>query len=81
VLFTFGGKEYCPRTSASMDWNDGVLEFRAFGWGPIVVKRYLDGSQLVWEYADGSVTRMDRICSLPDNKIIPTPRGRRIRVF
>jgi hypothetical protein len=81
VLFTLGDKEYCPRTSASMDWNDGVLEFRAFGWGPIVVKRYLDGSQLVWEYADGSVTRMDRICSLPDNKIIPTPRGRHIRVF
>jgi hypothetical protein len=81
VLFTLGDKEYCPRTSASMDWNDGVLEFRAFGWGPIVVKRYLDGDQLVWEYADGSVTRMDRICSLPETHKTPKKRGERYKLF
>lgn len=77
VLFTIGDQEYCPRTSASMIWNDGVLNFHVFGWGPIVVRRYLDGAHLVWEYFDGSVTRMDRICQLPEAHKIPKPRGRR----
>ena len=79
VLFTVGQKEYCMRTSASMVWNDGALDFHVFGWGPIVVKRYLEqgpaGEQLVWEYADGSTTHMDRICTLPEAQKIPTPRG------
>jgi hypothetical protein len=81
VLFTIGGREYCPRTSASMIWNDGVLDFHAFGWGPVVVKRYLEGDQLIWEYADGSTTRMDRICTLPEDQKVPKPRGRRLRLF
>jgi hypothetical protein len=81
VLFTLGDREYCPRTSASMIWNDGVLDFHAFGWGPVVVKRYLDGEQLIWEYADGSMTRMDRLCELPEDQKTPRPRGRRIRFF
>ncbi len=78
VLFNIGDKEYCPRTSASKIWKDGVLNFHVFGWGPIVVRRYLDGEQLIWEYADGSVTRMDRICQLPQGNKTPRPRGRRI---
>jgi hypothetical protein len=81
VPFIIGGREFCPRTSASMIWNDGVLDFHAFGWGPVVVKRYLDGEQLVWEYADGSTTRMNRICTLPDDQKIPRPRGRRFAIF
>lgn len=81
VLFTIGDKEYCSRTSASMIWNNGVLDFHVFGWGPVVVQRYLDGDQLIWEYADGSVTRMDRLCKLPEDQKIPTPRGRRIGFF
>lgn len=81
VLFTIGDRDYCMRTSASMVWNDGVLDFHVFGWGPVVVRRYRDGEQLVWEYADGSTTRMDRICKLPDAHRIPTPRGRRIALF
>ncbi|MDP6979978.1 MAG: hypothetical protein QF570_15455 [Myxococcota bacterium] len=81
VLFTIGDREYCPRTSASMIWNDGVLDFHVFGWGPVVVQRYLDGDQLVWEYADGSVTRMDRICTLPDDQKVPRPRGPRYSFF
>lgn len=80
VLFTIGGREYCPRISAGMTWNDGVLDFHAFGWGPLVVRRYLDGGQLVWEYIDGSVTRMNRICSLPEEHKYPEPRGRRFRI-
>lgn len=81
VLFTIGDQEYCPRTSASKIWNNGVLDFHVFGWGPIVVQRYLDGDQLIWKYADGSVTRMDRLCKLPEDQKIHTPRGRRISFF
>ncbi len=80
VLFVLGGREYCPRTSASMVWNDGVLDFHVFGWGPVVVRRYRDGEQLIWEYADGSVTRMDRLCRLPEAHIRPAPRGRRFQL-
>ena len=65
------------RTSASMMWDDGVLNFRAFGWGPVVVKRYMEGEQLAWEYADGSTTHMDRICTLPEEHKVPQPRGKR----
>lgn len=81
VLFTVGDSEYCMRSSASMIWRDGVLNFHVFGWGPVVVKRYRDADQLVWEYADGSVTRMDRICRLPDSERIPKPRGPRYSLF
>jgi hypothetical protein len=81
VLFTAGGKEYCGRTSASMTWNNKVLEFNALGSGPVVVKRYMQGKQLVWEYADGSTTYMDRLCQLPDDQKLPTKRGKRIKLF
>ncbi len=81
VLFTIGDTECCPRTSASMFWNNGVLEFSVFGWGPVVVKRYLEGAQRVWEYADGSVTHMDRLCELPASHKVPKPRGRRIALL
>lgn len=81
VLFTIGDREYCPRTSASMIWNDGVLDFHVLGWGPVVVRRYLDGDQLIWEYADGSKTRMDRLCTLPEDQKSPEPRGRRYSFF
>jgi len=74
VAFRIGGRPYCARSSASMIWNDGVLDFHIFGWGPVVVRRYLDGEQLVWEYVDGTVTRMERICTLPEEHKIPRPR-------
>lgn len=80
VVFTIGEREYCPRTSASMVWNDGVLDFHAVGWGPVVVRRYLEGEQLIWEYVDGSVTRLDRICRLPEAHRVPAPRGPRYRL-
>lgn len=81
VQFIAGGKDYCMRTSASMIWRDGKLEFNVFGWGPVVVRRYRDGEQMIWEYADGSVTRMDRICTLPKDHKTPTPRGKRRKLF
>lgn len=71
VVFSLGDKPYCPRTSASMIWNDGVLDFHVFGWGPVVVRRYRQEEELVWEYADGSVTRMARICTLPPDHKYP----------
>jgi hypothetical protein len=81
VLFIAGNKEYCGRTSASMTWDNKVLNFNVFGWGPVVVKRYMQGEQLVWEYADGSTTHMDLICQLPDDQKISAKRGRRITIF
>ena len=57
-----------------MVWNEGVLDFHVFGWGPVVVRRYLDGKQLVWEYADGSKTWMNRICTLPEDQKHPRAR-------
>ena len=81
VLFTIGEREFCPRTSASMIWNDGVLDFHVLGWGPVVVRRYLDDDHLVWEYTDGSVTRMERICRLPESEKRPERRGPRYSLF
>jgi hypothetical protein len=81
VLFTMGGKEHCMRSSASMIWEDNILNFYAFGWGPRAVRRYREGDELIWEYIDGSVTRMERICRLPEEHKVPTPRGRRIELF
>ncbi|MCX2980904.1 hypothetical protein EYC98_08510 [Halieaceae bacterium IMCC14734] len=81
VLFSVGARDFCMRTSASMIWEEGVLNFYAFGWGPKVVARYLEGDQMVWEYLDGSINRMERICLLPEEHKIPAPRGRRISLF
>jgi hypothetical protein len=81
VSFTIGDSEHCMRSSASMIWNNGVLDFHVFGWGPVVVKRYMEGEQLVWEYADGSTTHMDRICTLPEKHKVPAPRGKRYSLF
>jgi hypothetical protein len=78
VIFTMGEREFCPRTSANMIWNEGILDFHVFGWGPRVVRRYMDGEQLIWEYADGSVTRMDRLCHLPEKHRVPAARGPQI---
>ena len=81
VLFTAGSKAFCARSSASMIWEDGVLNFYAFGRGPLVVKRYREDDLLVWEYADGSVNKMERLCQLPDSHKTPTPRGPRFKLF
>ena len=74
-------REFCGRTSATMTWDEGILNFHAFGWGPLVVRRYLEGEALIWEYADGSVTRMERICTLPEAHRTPQPRGLRLKLL
>ena len=81
VLCSAGQRDFCPRTSASMIWDDGILNFYVFGWGPRVVRRYMDGEQLIWEYADGSVNRMERLCKLPEEHKTPRPRGPRYRLY
>ena len=81
VIFSIGDKDYCPRTSASKVWNNGILEFRALGWGPIVVRRYLQGEQLIWEYIDGTTTAMERLCQLPEDHKMPEPRGHKYKFF
>jgi len=81
VNFIARGKEYCIRTSANAVWRNSKLEFTPFGWGPVVVRRYRDGEDVFWEYADGSITRMERICTLPPEHKTPAPRGKRRKLF
>ena len=81
VLFTLGSQAFCARTSATMTWDEGILNFHAFGWGPLVVRRYLEGEAIIWEYADGSITRMERICALPEAHRTPQPRGLRLKLL
>ena len=81
VSFIARGRDYCMRTSAGAVWRNGKLEFNAFGFGPVVVQRYREGEQMVWEYADGSITRMERICTLPEEYKYPKPRGKRRKLF
>ena len=81
VLFSAGKRDFCMRTSASMIWEDDILNFYVFGWGPKVVRRYRDGENLIWEYADGSVNRMERLCQLPEEHKTPRPRGPRYRLY
>jgi len=81
VSFIMGGKDYCMRTSASAVWRNGKLEFNAFGFGPVVVRRYRDRNDMIWEYIDGSITRMERICTLPPEQKTPKPRGKRRVLF
>jgi len=81
VLYVAGDQEYCMRTSASMIWEDGILNFYVFGWGPKVVRRYREGDVLVWEYADGSINKMERLCHLPEDHRTPKARGPRYKLF
>ena len=41
----------------------------------------MDGEQLVWEYLDGNVTRMDRLCQLPEEHKETGPRDPRFAFF
>ena len=80
IFFKIGETHYCPRTTAGVTWNKKVLDFHIFGFGPVVVRRYRDGEQLIWEYADGSVTRLNRLCRLPEGHREPSPRGPQYQV-
>ena len=65
----WGPLNFCIRTSATTEWLDGRLEFKALGIVPVVT-RYLEHGQLKWEYPGRGVTTMDRICKLPQTEQI-----------
>lgn len=56
----------CFRIWASARYLDGALVLHPFGQSFITVTRTLEGDELVWEYPSIGVTRMKRICTLPD---------------
>ena len=62
---TLGSFNFCIRTSATTKWIDGRLQFDAVGLVP-VVKRYMEGDVLKWEYPGIGTTSMERICQLPE---------------
>ncbi len=56
----------CMRIFAAAEWVDGALVMRPLG-GPFAhVTRHREGDELVWDYPVAGVTRMKRICRLPD---------------
>jgi hypothetical protein len=81
IVFSLADRAYCPRTSADIAWQNEVLNFHVFGWGPVVVRRYRDGEHMIWEYVDGSTTRLERICELPAEHAVPQPRGPQLQFF
>lgn len=56
----------CFRIWASAQYLDGALVLHPFGQSFITVTRTLEGDELVWEYPSIGITRMRRICTLPD---------------
>lgn len=61
-----GSGRFCIRSSATTKWNNGRLEFYAFGYGPHVVTRYFDENDIYsWDYPGFGTTKMKQICELP----------------
>ncbi len=56
----------CVNTFVAIDFRDGVMSFHPFGLPFTIVKRWMDGDELVWTYPaiEGEI-RMKRICKLP----------------
>ena len=81
VAFVAAGKEYCARSSDSMMWCNGILEFNIFEWGPVLVRRYMDGDDVLWDLPDGSTTRMKRICQLPEEEHVWQTKGPKIKLL
>lgn len=55
----------CMRIFVAAEFNNGSLDLRPFDAPPVLVKRYLEGEEMVWEYA-GVVSRLERICSFSE---------------
>ena len=66
----------CINTFVSIDYHDGVMEFHPFGLPYTVVKRWIEGDELVWTYPgiEGEV-RMKRICNLPADAVNRSAAG------
>lgn len=66
---SLGPLNLCIRTSATTEWVDGRLQFKAMGIVPVVT-RYLEEEQLKWEYPRRGLATMHRICELPASEQI-----------
>lgn len=61
----------CINTFVSIDYDEaGVMNFHAFGLPFTIVKRWVEGEELVWTYPgiEGPV-RMKRICVVPEEAL------------
>lgn len=58
----------CFRIWAAADYIDGALVLQPFGQSLVTVTRRIADDELVWGYPSIGVTRMKRICALPDQK-------------
>lgn len=56
----------CFNIMAKMRWEEDGLKFRPYNLPIDMVTRSIEGNELVWKYANGDVTRMKRICKLPE---------------
>jgi hypothetical protein len=54
-------RDFTTSIVVTASYEDGVLVLRPKGLPGIEVRRWLDGDQLVWEYAAGCTVRLDRI--------------------
>ena len=55
----------CIRIRAAGEWVDGSFHLRPFGGPFALVKRRLEGDELVWDYPALGSARMRRICRVP----------------
>jgi len=53
--------DFTTLITVSASYEDGALVLRPKGLPGIEVRRWLDGNQLVWEYAAGCTVRLDRL--------------------
>lgn len=51
----------CLRIRVAADFNNGSLDLRPFDAPPVLVKRYLEGDEMVWVYG-GTVSRLQKVC-------------------
>jgi hypothetical protein len=56
----------CFRIWAAATYADGALVLRPLGQSLITVARHIEDGELVWRYPSQGITRMKRICRLPD---------------
>jgi len=55
----------CLRIRAAGEWVEGRFHLRPFGGPFALVKRRLEGDELVWDYPALGTVRMRRICQVP----------------
>jgi hypothetical protein len=57
----------CFRIRAAIRWNEEkTLEFRPWGLATLVTRRLEDDDTLLWKYPGQPLSRLERICRLPE---------------